>query len=540
MARNRRPYGWKQVARAGAALCVGAAILAGPASAFAESGRVTVQRFGDLGQVAWARSAIGVMAAQGVLRGVAPGQFSPRAATTRAEVAVMLGRLLHWRAQTAVSLPTFSDAANIPSWASTYVRLAASKGLLRGVGGHRFAPGMDVTWAQAAVLLARTFHFPAVTAAREAAELGTLPHGRGTPGWAREGVARDVAAGLFQGGMAARYHAGAPIPRAALAVLLTRAEQAEPAVVAPTGAVAVGPVTAVGPASVTVQGASGPQTVPIAPGAAVFLNGTPAPLAQIAAGDRVTIGLQAGQGAAVSADSGPSQPGANGAASGTLASLSGSSLVVNTPSGPTTYTLAPGATVTASGQPVAATSLAAGTALQLTLNPLGQVIALVATPSAPSGPIQATVVAIQQSNGMVTGLRAFEPTATGGTVSTYPLAPGATVSLNGSAADASALQVGDQVSLQPVPAPDPSGAVASVSASVPAGPQQASGSLASVSGGQIVVSTGLAATASVVAGPAPEAVSGGQVAALASVTAGTSVVVVGGAAGFGSALVIVG
>ncbi len=387
MQRNRSPYAWKQVARLGLALGVGAAMVAGPASAFADSGgaQVTVQQFGDLGQVAWARPAIEVMAAQGVLRGVAPGRFSPQAPTTRAEVAVMLGRLLHWRAQSAVSLPNFSDAAHIPAWASTYVRLAASHGLLRGVGGNRFAPAMEVTWDQAAVLVARTFQFPAVTGAQEAAAIATLPQGAGTPGWAREAVARSVAAGLFRGGMAARYNPAAPIPRAALAVLLKRAEQARPAPVASTGTVVAGPVTSVAATSLTVQTASGPQSVTIAPGAVVFLNGSPVPLAQLAAGDNVTIALQSGQGAAVSADSGAGQPAAGGAAAGTLASLSGSSLVVNTPSGPATYTLAPGATFTANGQPVAPNTLAAGTPLQLTLDAQGQVTTVVATPPASGG-----------------------------------------------------------------------------------------------------------------------------------------------------------
>ncbi len=387
MERNRRPHAWKQMARLGLAFGVGVAMVAGPAAAFADSGgtQVTVQQFSDLGQVAWARSAIEVMAAQGVLRGVAPGRFSPQAPTTRAEVAVMLGRLLHWRAQPAVSLPNFSDAAHIPAWARTYVRLAASHGLLRGVGGNRFAPAMAVTWDQAVVLVARTFRFPAVTGAQEASDLATLPHGAGTPGWAREGVARDVAAGLFRGGMAARYNPGAPIPRAALAVLLKRAEQARPAPVASTGTVVAGAVTSVGPSSLTVQTATGPQTVTIAPGAVVFLNGSPVPLAQLAAGDTVTIALQSGQGAAVSADSAAGQPASAGAAAGTLASLSGTSLVLNTPSGSVTYTLAPGATFAANGQPVAPNTLAAGTPLQLTLDAQGQVTAVAATSQASGG-----------------------------------------------------------------------------------------------------------------------------------------------------------
>jgi hypothetical protein len=99
--------------------------------------------------------------------------------------------------------------------------------------------------------------------------------------------------------------------------------------VASTGTVVVGVVTSVGPTSLTVQTATGPQAVTIASGAVVFLNGSPVPLAQIAAGDNATIALQSGQGAAVSADSAAGQPASSGAVGGTLASLSGTSLVLN-------------------------------------------------------------------------------------------------------------------------------------------------------------------------------------------------------------------
>ena len=526
------PRGWKRGIRTGAAMCLGVALLAGPATALADGAQVSIG-FGDLGGVSWARPAITVMAAQGVLRGVGPGRFDPSAPTTRAELAVVLGRLLRWRTAAATGgQPPFADQGNIPGWARGYVDLAAAKGLLRGVGGNRFAPGLSVTWAEASVLLARTFNFPLVTGPTEATDLAALPHGQGTPAWAREGVARDVAAGLYRGAMAARYRANGPIPRAALAVLLKRAEQARPSVVAATGAMLSGPVTAVGPSSLTIQTPAGPQTVTLLQGAQVFLNGVAATLAQVTVGDSATVALQGGQGGAVDA-SNAALPGGGTTVTGTLVGLSGTSLVLSTASGQATYPLAPGATVTLNGQPIAGASLVAGGSLDVSLNAQGQAASVAETQATPAG--GGTIVGLAQASGGVSVITVFLPAASGGTVSSYTLPAAAALTLNGAASTPPSLQIGDQVNLTL----NASGQLAALAATAPAGGQAVSGPLSSVANGQIVVVTGPGTTNSVPAGPAPVAVSGGQVVSVAGLAAGTAVEVIAGAGGPGSALVIV-
>ncbi len=64
-------------------------------------------RFGDLGGYGWAAGAIGDLAGRDVIRGVAPGQFDPAAAVTRAQLAALVLRLFHL--QPATNPVAFGD-----------------------------------------------------------------------------------------------------------------------------------------------------------------------------------------------------------------------------------------------------------------------------------------------------------------------------------------------------------------------------------------------------------------------------------------------
>ncbi|RCX16472.1 cadherin-like protein [Fontibacillus phaseoli] len=122
--------------------------------------------FTDNGSIpAWAKEAVDGAAERGLITGYADGTFRPGQSLTRAEIAVILGRVLKWpddgkvggnsEAGAVLGGLAFEDDAEIPAWAKGYVRKAVKQGLLQGRGAGRFAPNEQVTRAEAAVLLVR-------------------------------------------------------------------------------------------------------------------------------------------------------------------------------------------------------------------------------------------------------------------------------------------------------------------------------------------------------------------------------------------------
>ena len=600
-------------ARRIAAAGLGLAVLAGSGLALADGhghdhkhgyGRGGPALLSGFAQAPWAGPALRLMVVQGVLNGVGNGQIDANGNATRAQMATMLGRLLGWAAPAPAAPPgppMFADQSAIPPWAMGYVRIAALKHILKGEGHDKFHPAGLVTWAQASVIIERVFGFPPVAQGQVHTELAQLPYGLRTPGWARGAVASDIAAGLYAGLMGQIYLPNQPISRAELAVLLQRAEQLRPSVVAQANSVVVGVLSSVSSGTLTVATSHGDVTVPLASGVIVYAAGVPATVGALQTGQRLVVGVNgSGQGALVEIVSGstPVAP-QTGTVSGSVTAFSGTQISIDTGAG-TSATYALAANVSWSGVP-SLTSIAAGDQVTLTVDAAdNQVTAIVVTSTAnATSTVSGTVTALDNvSGGSITlGTTAYtfngSPAVSGAT--TLVVGDQVTLTLDGSgqvtaiqitstatttstlsgtlvaanaqtgtvtvlvysnsqpslasatlASGAGVTLAGSGASLGALQAGDPvtvvengAGAATSVQASaIPVAEQSFTGGFVGVTGTTVTLYNASSGNQALPTGADPVAVSGGSIVALDTIPANAAVVAVTGAAN-GSLLVVV-
>ncbi|MDG0794053.1 S-layer homology domain-containing protein [Cohnella ginsengisoli] len=105
----------------------------------------------------WAASAIGKLAAAGIMKGGADGQFRPNELITRAELAVTLTR---WKQLQPDGAPRFADA--VSHWAAGSIAAAERAGWITGYADGTYRPDRGVTRAEAVVILNRVFGRPAL------------------------------------------------------------------------------------------------------------------------------------------------------------------------------------------------------------------------------------------------------------------------------------------------------------------------------------------------------------------------------------------
>lgn len=112
--------------------------------------------FSDCAEDAWYSHAVRALAAAGVVSGFPDGTFRPDEPVTRGQLAVMLARfaaLLELRRAGAAE--PFADAAAIPDWAADAAGVCRGLGLLSGDEQGRFAAEEMATRAQCAVIAGR-------------------------------------------------------------------------------------------------------------------------------------------------------------------------------------------------------------------------------------------------------------------------------------------------------------------------------------------------------------------------------------------------
>ena len=172
--------------------------------------------FGDIPPDFWAAAAIGHLAAQGILQGVAPGRFEPAAPVSRAELAASLLRL-RGTAPGAVG-PAFVDVRP-GDWFYDAASAAAGLGWMQGVTADRFGPDQSVTRAEAAVTAARYLGLGRV-AQDEAGARCDFSDCADIPAWASGAVAVTEHLGVLVGDGRGRFLPAAPLERAEAAALL--------------------------------------------------------------------------------------------------------------------------------------------------------------------------------------------------------------------------------------------------------------------------------------------------------------------------------
>ncbi|MEK4326810.1 carbohydrate binding domain-containing protein [Paenibacillus sp. FSL R7-0312] len=169
--------------------------------------------FADMNQH-WASPAVDRLAAAGILQGNGQGRFGPSRAISRAEIAVILGRVFRYSAPgTAV----FSDVS-ASSWYGKDVGGISAAGIIQGYADGRFQPGAAVTRQEAMTMLSRAFGLEAASPTTLAAQ----PDGSAVSGYAREAVSAMLDAGYLHGGPDGKLNPQTQMTRAELAELLGR------------------------------------------------------------------------------------------------------------------------------------------------------------------------------------------------------------------------------------------------------------------------------------------------------------------------------
>jgi len=118
--------------------------------------------FADVPVGYWADKWIKQLAAEGITSGCGAGIYCPDATVTRAQMAVFLLKAKNGSsfAPPAVGVSTgFGDVA-IDYWAAAFIKQLVADGITSGCGVGIYCPDADVTRAQMAVFLVKTFNLP--------------------------------------------------------------------------------------------------------------------------------------------------------------------------------------------------------------------------------------------------------------------------------------------------------------------------------------------------------------------------------------------
>ncbi|WP_410771565.1 S8 family serine peptidase [Fontibacillus sp. BL9] len=168
---------------------------------------------------AWAVNEIEVLAAKDIVTGQSADVFAPKAQVTRAEFVSLLVRALGLEKSTGGEV-RFSDVSD-SSWYHNDVQTAVAKGFVTGYSDQSFAPDQAITRAEMAVILSRVLESLgnkdlAVEQASGFADDEAIQD------WAKKAVAQVAGLGLMQGRGDNRFEADALTTRAEAAVVIYR------------------------------------------------------------------------------------------------------------------------------------------------------------------------------------------------------------------------------------------------------------------------------------------------------------------------------
>jgi hypothetical protein len=116
----------------------------------------TVFAFSDVDSEQWYSSAVGELSSAGIVTGYSDGSFQPGNSVTRAEIVVMLSRVLSYLdSDTSMgSSVSFTDVSEGQWYSDEVIELSAS-GIVNGYSDATFRPGNEVTRAEVVVMLSR-------------------------------------------------------------------------------------------------------------------------------------------------------------------------------------------------------------------------------------------------------------------------------------------------------------------------------------------------------------------------------------------------
>jgi len=167
----------------------------------------------------WAKEYIGYAASRGLISGVAADTFAPDAAITRAEFIMALARL-SGEDVSGYTASSFVDVDNGTA-AMPYIEWAYRNGIVAGTGSNRFSPDAAITREQMAVMLwnyakAAGLAMPVLREYEPFTDDGMVSS------WAGEAVGAVVRAGIIVGRDGGRFAPRSSATRAEATVVLKR------------------------------------------------------------------------------------------------------------------------------------------------------------------------------------------------------------------------------------------------------------------------------------------------------------------------------
>jgi len=114
-------------------------------------------RFSDVAVGVWYAAAVEWAADKGIVTGTGNGRFSPDAAITREQMAVMLYNYIKYKGYIVPSsaAAAFADEERISPWALESVKAIQNMGIVSGKQGNRYDPKTTATRAEVATIFTR-------------------------------------------------------------------------------------------------------------------------------------------------------------------------------------------------------------------------------------------------------------------------------------------------------------------------------------------------------------------------------------------------
>ena len=116
--------------------------------------------FADVPVTYWAAAWIKQLAVEGITGGCGGGNYCPEGNVTRAQMAVFLLKAKHGTAYVPPAATGLFADVPIGYWARNWIEQLAVEGITAGCGGGNYCPESNVTRAQMAVFLVKTFNLP--------------------------------------------------------------------------------------------------------------------------------------------------------------------------------------------------------------------------------------------------------------------------------------------------------------------------------------------------------------------------------------------
>ena len=173
--------------------------------------------FSDVASDAWYAQAVGEVSDAGIMNGTTDTTFSPDEQVTRGMVVTVLWRLAGSPA--AAASAAFPDVEDWYYYADA-VAWAQAAGVATGLGNGTFDGGSIVTREQLSVFLYRYSQYAGDELASGVLDLYNDVDS--VQGWALDGMAHAVGAGLITGTDEGNLEPAGPATRAQLAVILQR------------------------------------------------------------------------------------------------------------------------------------------------------------------------------------------------------------------------------------------------------------------------------------------------------------------------------